>query len=125
MALYYQFHQMPQKQAVVQTIKKLNEIKLWFEKQKTYHFYASSLLVVYEADVENDANNNNNNSNSPNDNNSSKLDFVRVVLADFAHVYPANGSLDENFLFGLKKLIDSLSLLLSPNYKFKETRSII
>jgi hypothetical protein len=35
-------------------------------------------------------------------------DLVRVKIADFAHVFPAENTLDENFLFGLNKLNQSL-----------------
>ena len=84
MLIHFKIH------VIKETIKQLEKIKNWFEKQKTYHFYASSILVVYEADQieENDLENK-----------------VRVKLIDFAHVFPANDTHDENVLFGLKRLI--------------------
>ena len=49
-------------------------------------------------------------------------DLVRVKIADFAHVFPAENTLDENFLFGLNKLIEYLEILLRPDYEFKDIR---
>ena len=161
--MYYQFHQTPQIRAIKDTIKKFEEIRCWFEKQTSYHFYSSSLIVIYEANLEDilvsqqqnqkqiansdtfattptcnnnksdslnleqdNSNNNNNNvnlNNNLNYTNKYKSDLVRIVMADFAHVFPANDALDTNYLFGLKKLIEHLKLLLSSDYKFKDVRS--
>ena len=49
-------------------------------------------------------------------------DSVRIVMADFAHVFPADNQLDENYAFGLRHLIKHLKLLLQPDYKFKDVR---
>lgn len=137
LALYYQFHQTPQIRAIKETIRKFEEIKAWFEKQTTYHFYASSLIVIYEAFLEDMINEQklkkklNQSSNSLIDeaNNNSNdlvianhLNSVRIVMADFAHVFPANNTLDTNYLYGLNRLIDHLKRLLSPDYKFKDVR---
>ena len=130
LALYYQFHQTPQIQAIKETIRKFEEIKSWFEKQRTYHFYASSLIVVYEASLEDMINEHYKNSTKSNQNELNNNDLmlanhfnsVRIVMADFAHVFPANDTLDLNYLFGLKRLIEHLKLLISPNYNFKDVR---
>lgn len=132
LALYYQFHQIPQIRAIQETIAKFEQVLKWFEKQKTYHFFSSSLIVVYEADLEraltsaNDDNNNTSNQRAgdadaavlPSD----LSDSVRIVMADFAHVFPAQDELDENYAFGLRHLIKHLKLLLQPDYKFKDVR---
>jgi hypothetical protein len=124
LALYYQFHQTPQLSAIRETIKKFEEIKCLFERQKTYHFYSSSLIVTYEAYLED-------NVKSANRNNShleaitspfSLENSVRVVMADFAHVFPANDSLDNNYLYGVNSLIDHLKTLLRSDYVFKDLR---
>jgi len=137
LALYYQFHQRPQIRAIQETIKKFEEVKRWFEKQKTYHFFSSSLIVSYEANLEDMLdmssdrsltnkiiderdetaiiNNNNNHINqAPN--------LVRIVMADFAHVFPANNKIDQNYLDGLENLIKYLQVLVDPAYKFRDVR---
>ena len=106
--MYYQFHQKPQLEAIKETIKKFKIVKSWFEKQTTYHFYSASLIVIYEGDL--------------NETKNDISDLVRVKIADFAHVFPANNTHDDNFLFGLNKLIDYLEMLLKPDYKFKDIR---
>jgi len=44
-------------------------------------------------------------------------------MADFAHVFPADNSRDENYLYGLNRLIDHLKLLLDAEYTFKDVRN--
>lgn len=107
LALFYQFHSLkPRLNAVKQTIDGLECIQRWFEKQSTYHFYSSSVIVVYNALAEGDA---------------TKSTPVRVKMADFAHSFPAaNGNRDENYLFGLNNLIKHLELLTSEEYIFKD-----
>ncbi|RNA43850.1 inositol polyphosphate multikinase [Brachionus plicatilis] len=130
LALYYQFHQTPQIRAIKETIGKFEEIKAWFEKQRTYHFYASSLIVIYEACLEDMVNQDATNLTKANENEMNNnglmladhLNSVRIVMADFAHVFPANDSLDLNYLYGLNRLIEHLKLLISPDYKFKDVR---
>ena len=71
---------------------KLKEIEELFMKQKSYHVFASSILFAYDfasletVDWETD---------NP----------VRVNMIDFAHIFPGDGTLDENYLFGLRSLI--------------------
>jgi 1D-myo-inositol-tetrakisphosphate 5-kinase/inositol-polyphosphate multikinase len=123
LALYFQFHQTPQLRAIQETLRRFEEIREWFKKQKSYHFFSSSLIVVYDANLE-DHDDNNNTSNQTNHSNGGLCwPSVRVAMADFAHVFPSNNTLDENYLFGLERLIEHLKLLLSPEYKFKEIRS--
>lgn len=69
---------------------------MWFEEQRHFLFYATSLLLAYDADkLRGDK---------------SFLD-VRVRMIDFAHVYPAQGTLDTNYLEGLSKLISIMESL--------------
>jgi inositol-polyphosphate multikinase len=105
-ALFYQFHtQNPKRHVIEETIKYFEDILDWFNKQKIYHFYSSSLIVAYDANT---------------------VDVgdlkIKVKMADFAHVFPAKDTLDENYIFGIKKLIKLLRLLLSDDYKFKDVR---
>lgn len=79
-------------------VKRLKAILEVVERQNKYRFFASSILLAYDAagvrefledgDVE-------------------KLERnIRVKIIDFAHVFPASeGEKDENFVFGLKNLI--------------------
>ena len=69
-------------------VEKLEDLMRFFSTQTQYHFYASSLLFVYD---------------------SASLDVrasVRLKMIDFAHVFPGRGKLDENFINGLINLTD-------------------
>ena len=85
--------------AVQKVLGKLYKIRSWFESQHEFSFYASSLLVAYDADE--DA--------------GDKSELVADVrLIDFAHVFPLQeGNLDLNFLSGLRCLISYLERLLN------------
>jgi len=73
-------------------LMKLKEIEDLFMKQKSYHVFASSILFAYDfaslETVEWETDN-----------------PVRVNMIDFAHIFPGDGTLDENYLFGLRSLI--------------------
>uniref|UniRef100_A0A9J2PW41 Kinase n=1 Tax=Ascaris lumbricoides TaxID=6252 RepID=A0A9J2PW41_ASCLU len=69
-----------------EVLSQLIAIREWFKEQRIYHFYASSILIVYEASLERPAR-------------------VRVRLIDFSHVFPAEQRPDENYLFGLNNMI--------------------
>lgn len=78
-------------------LTELHAILEWFEEQRLYLFYATSLLLVYDADsLENDQ----------------SVQIVRVRIIDFAHVYPAYGARDFNFIEGLISLINLFEELL-------------
>lgn len=112
--MYFQFNQKPQINAVIETIKNLNRIKEWFEKQKTYNFFASSILIIYESNLENMINN----QSLGNNEDASKL--VRAKMCDLTHVFNSNNNnIDENYLFGLNCLIGHLKDLLNPNYVYQ------
>jgi len=74
-------------------VEKLQKIQALFQVQTTFHFYGSSLLFVYDASA----------CFSP------ELDqlerSVSVKMIDFAHVWPAEGKVDANYLNGVNNLI--------------------
>jgi len=84
-------------------LEKMEEFNLFFSKQTRYHIYASSLLFVYdfEAAAKGDPEN--------------LVKSVRLKLIDFAHVFHAEGSLDNNFIFGLKNLSDLFESFIERN----------
>lgn len=80
-------------------LKQLQPFYDWFESQISYKLFATSLLIVYEGDI-----------SLP------KQPVIRLV--DFAHTYDSNNCLDENFLFGLRKLKSLLESVASKNNDF-------
>ncbi|ETN83331.1 hypothetical protein RB195_000621 [Necator americanus] len=72
-----------------EVLTKVNGVRKWFATQKSFQFYASSLLFVYENDP----------SMPPN---------VQIVMIDFSHVYPSNNQLDTNYIHGLDRLYAEL-----------------
>lgn len=69
---------------------KLDHIRRYFQTQKHYHFYSSSVLLAYDAETLT--------------NNEDTYPLVRVSLIDFAHVTPADGQIDINYLQGITNL---------------------
>lgn len=111
-------------------LQKLKAIEKWFLSQKAFHFYASSLLLLYDGKqhsvgVTDDfySNNDAHIDNPPivdDDaliNSQHKLGeqihIADVRMIDFTHVFPASQR-DDNYLFGLQKLIGALELMLDP-----------
>jgi len=71
---------------------KLIEVYEFFSVQTSYHVFASSILFAYDYS------------------NLDSIDWattnpVRISLIDFAHIFPGNGVIDDNYLFGLRNLI--------------------
>jgi len=66
-------------------VQKLREIEVFFEKQTAFHVFGSSLLFIF-------------------DQGSSDTISAQVRLIDFAHSFPADGKIDENYLFGLRNV---------------------
>jgi len=71
---------------------KLREVEDFFSTQKSYRVYGSSILFSYDYE------------------NLTSIDWisknpVRLSLIDFAHNFPGEDALDENYLHGLKNLI--------------------
>lgn len=85
-----------QLRVVESTLTRLKAIAAWFERQKRFHFYASSLLIVYEGDEIVGS--------SPN----SPLCDVRMI--DFSHVFNAKTT-DSNYIFGLGNLVKHFEAL--------------
>lgn len=81
------------KQAVLKNLLgKLESVSEWMSHQRSYVFYASSLLIVYEGAF--------------------RCDQVEVKMIDFAHVFPSF-ELDSNYIFGLEKFVDCIRVLLN------------
>ena len=72
-------------------LDKLEEFSRFFGRQRRHHVYAGSLLFVYDmAAVQGGR--------------AALAATTSLRLIDFAHVFPAEGRLDQNFLFGLGNL---------------------
>ncbi|KAF3793955.1 Inositol polyphosphate multikinase beta [Nymphaea thermarum] len=70
-------------------LAQLLELKQWFEKQTFYHFYSTSVLLMYGRDEAD----------------GSRPVVASLKLVDFAHVVDGEGVIDHNFLGGLCSLI--------------------
>lgn len=77
-------------------VKKLKEIQQFYSKQKQFHIYGSSVLFVYDAQA------------VANGSEEGLDKSVVLKMIDFAHVFPANGTHDDNYLNGLANLINIL-----------------
>ncbi|BDA44752.1 Inositol polyphosphate multikinase IPK2 [Coccomyxa sp. Obi] len=77
----------------------LQQLAAWFQLQRDFQFYSSSVLIIYEGDATSaeDAN-------------------VSIRLVDFAHTFPSQGQKDFNFLRGLLALSATLSSVLCLDY---------
>ncbi|KAF1759856.1 hypothetical protein GCK72_016323 [Caenorhabditis remanei] len=76
-----------------EALDKLKDIKAFFETQKSFLFFASSLLFVYEADKTLPIN-------------------LKIVMIDFSHAFTSNGLRDEGYLFGIQNLEKYLKSML-------------
>ena len=81
---------------------KLKEVQELFQSQTSYHAFGSSILFCYDYE------------------NLDSIDWVttnpvRVRLIDFAHVFPGNGILDENYLFGVSSLVKLFDTFIQRN----------
>jgi 1D-myo-inositol-tetrakisphosphate 5-kinase/inositol-polyphosphate multikinase len=86
--------QVIERRLLAEVLNQLNAVRLWFEEQRHYLFYATSLLLVYDAELLKKGSN---------------ILNVRIRMIDFAHVFPAHDSQDSNYLEGLYKLIEIIS----------------
>lgn len=85
-------------------LARLEEFTELFSKQTRYHVYASSLLFVYDyASLQQEGGGN------------KFVDSVRLKLIDFAHVFPGDGHLDNNFIFGLENLSNMFRRFIKHN----------
>ncbi|KAK9822491.1 hypothetical protein WJX81_002556 [Elliptochloris bilobata] len=72
-------------------IAQLRDLEAWFQEQREFYFYSSSVLLIYEGDVADAAD-----------------ARLSVRLVDFAHTFASDGKKDANFLAGLRALIKAL-----------------
>ncbi len=110
---------MPYRQAVSQVfLHKLNEIRTIFERQTNYHFYASSLLFVYDGQFCRDHDETNGlGQNGCHDTDVAMVtaaggDIADVRMIDFTHVIAGQGAVDQNYRQGLQGVIGHLQACL-------------
>lgn len=77
---------------LLELLAQLEQIQQWFETQRLFAFYSSSLLIVYESQP---------------DRSSGRAVHCVVKMIDFAHVFPTL-ECDTNYLFGICNLIHAL-----------------
>ena len=72
-------------------LERLLEIQKWFEIQKIYRFYATSLIFVYEGDPLTEE----------------EKCKVDLRMVDFAHSYidPKGSQVDSNYMFGVQQVL--------------------
>ncbi|CAI2351605.1 unnamed protein product [Caenorhabditis sp. 36 PRJEB53466] len=73
------------KEVLEKALKELEVIRKFFETQRSFQFFASSLLFAYEVDKSLPIN-------------------LRIVMIDFSHAFSSNGEPDEGYLFGIQCL---------------------
>lgn len=100
-----------------EVLRQLQDILSWFRSQRVFHFYASSLLICYDyARLEGNAPKYQpllNGHQRHKEEDDAPSNWVRVRMIDFAHVYPAEQALpDENYMFGLRSLIEVVQSIL-------------
>ena len=77
-------------------VEDLKKVLLLFEYQATFHFFASSLLFVYDAEAAR-------NFKETKDGNLRNSCSLKMI--DFAHVWKAEGRTDQNYVKGVQSLI--------------------
>ena len=104
--IYFNHDQKPPVELIEIAVEKISAILKVFEDQKKYKFYASSLLMAYDAQAVKKF--------------KAKLinfddlkNAVNVRVIDFAHVFEANGERDENFITGLTNFLDLFTCYLN------------
>merc|ERR1711981_7075 len=97
--IYFNHDQKPPVELIEIAVEKISAILKVFEDQRKYKFYASSLLMAYDAQAVKKFK-------------AKLISFedlkmaVNVRVIDFAHVFEANGEPDENFITGLTNFLD-------------------
>jgi len=79
-------------------LKELQNLKAWLEVQTSYHFFSTSVLLVYEGEP-------------------TIPQAVSVRLVDFAHVLYDRDAIDENQLSGLNALMKMLTEIIDSDTK--------
>lgn len=101
--------------ALSQILNRLDDLMNWFENKNInqLQFFSSSLLIVYDSHIPNEL-------ELVEKGQDAVSESVRVNMIDFAHVFHVHdpvidegtcGVLDNNYIFGLKKLRDFFSYL--------------
>jgi Inositol polyphosphate kinase len=80
---------MIRRRTVSNLLVQLRPLRRWFEENQSLRFYASSLLLIYEGDVQ----------NSPNP------DTVTVKMIDFGRVRRETGG-DQGYITGLSTVMN-------------------
>lgn len=119
LALFFQFPETPQIVAIKETIKQLEKIKWWFAKQRRYRFPSTSIIIAYEARLEETIAS----LTSNDDKESMASNLVRVKMVDFDRVKLHYRKFDTVFFNTIEILIDHLTQLLEPSYIFKDIRN--
>ena len=81
------------------SIAQLQQLEQWFQSQREFFFYSSSVLIIYEGDAE-----------------TAEEARVTIKLVDFAHTFPSDGRKDTNFVAGITALIDGLTNVLTLDH---------
>ena len=97
--LFFNDDENPPKELVGIFVEKISHIVELFEIQQKYEMYASSVLLAYDAMAVRKFQNGKISAEE-------LKKSVRVRMIDFAHVFPAEGEIDDNYLFGIKNLLD-------------------
>ncbi|CAG7835240.1 unnamed protein product [Allacma fusca] len=101
-------------------LEKLIPLSKLFDAQRYYSFFSSSLLIVYDADRISKLSKGDVNGTHyqppPNDD-----DWLRVKMIDFAHVFPLEDTLDDNYIFGLDNLIRIFSMIVGNDFSKMST----
>ncbi|GAB1608478.1 inositol polyphosphate multikinase-like [Argonauta hians] len=122
---YFNLSESLRKDAIFAILLELMDIKAWFESQRKYAFYSSSLLCIYEGirpcnehllAVSNHLSKNNNGSSTTSiedflSNTHVRHACVKVKMIDFGHVF-TTCERDDNYISGLDNLINYLKILL-------------
>eukprot|EP00271_Cylindrocystis_brebissonii_P007229 TRINITY_DN20520_c3_g1_i1.p1 TRINITY_DN20520_c3_g1~~TRINITY_DN20520_c3_g1_i1.p1 ORF type:complete len:317 (-),score=53.48 TRINITY_DN20520_c3_g1_i1:261-1211(-) len=94
-------------------LEQLADLKKWFQAQTSYHFYATSILIIYEGDTrkvpsteEQSEDKSSAVPTSATSNQSGRR--VKIKLIDFAHVVPGNGKIDERLIEAIDALVEIL-----------------
>ena len=104
--IYFNHDQKPPVELIEIAVEKISAILKVFEDQRKYKFYASSLLMAYDAQAVKKFK-------------AKLISFedlkmaVNVRVIDFAHVFEANGERDENFITGLTNFLDLFTCYLN------------
>ncbi|XP_011302409.1 inositol polyphosphate multikinase [Fopius arisanus] len=98
-------------------INRLNKIKDFSRKQKTLRFYSSSILITYDANYlrrrAEELSCSPENKSSLTEECAEEMDWVRVRMIDFTHIFPAEEeTLDTNYLRGITNLVQVLESFL-------------